>query len=267
MQFSILGIFSASWAITFQHLLRTYAIGLIYLLVTALLFSVAGLFMYFFKEQTALGFFVMLAAGVGFGMTITAVFNYWVRFAALGQGRALHSTFGGMAKSAIINLIKFFFITLIIGIVLIVVSAGLVAIGLVQPVTTQEGIDLTSISGFLDYYSQSVTPGQLAVQLISLSVGCVVYSLFSANLTGTALGDEREGLEHPHTLDFAIALLLIDAVVVLPLFLLLMAGFPILSIILNVVVSFPMMAAISIAHGIRYRMCLAARDEGYSGAA
>ncbi|WCL53138.1 hypothetical protein [Gimibacter soli] len=260
MQFSILGVFGASWALTWKHWIRTYGVGLALCLIAILI----GLGFGAAKNFGTSGFAVFLKAValiLLFGMSMSAAFNYWVRLAAFGTGRAFPGSVGKFLSAALVNFVKFILIVIIIGIITLVITAGLSMMGLGGERLQPTAEDISSVEGFLAFLSASFTLGQMTLQVISILVACFVYSFFSANLTGTALGDDREGLEHPHTVDFAVALMLIELVVIIPIFALIAVGLPLVSIVLNVVLAFPMMAAIAIAHGVRYRMCIAARDE------
>ncbi|MBV1889110.1 MAG: hypothetical protein KUG67_02580, partial [Proteobacteria bacterium] len=91
--------------------------------------------------------------------------------------------------------------------------------------------------------------------IIAVVVTCFIYSAFSANLTQTAIGNEQEALENPHTVDFAVVLLLVYAALVVPMILAAITGSDALFMTVQYALGLLIMLAVPAAHGLRYRVC------------
>ena len=91
-------------------------------------------------------------------------------------------------------------------------------------------------------------------------VSSAIYSSFSANLTQTALHSTQEGLEHPHTTDFAIVLILLYAVYLVPVTIVALTGSDALTYLLGGVFGLHLMTTVPVAHGLRFRICVAENE-------
>lgn len=181
-------------------------------------------------------------------MTTAYIFNFWVRAGAYGFEEARLRPLSAALSAAFVNGIKFLLIGLLIGVVGFVAISIFSALGLAK--------------GFGDQLAMSVSQDMAAAtragmlnQIISLVTGAVVYSFFSANLTQTALKSDEEGLSHPHVGDFAVVLILLYLVLLVPTTLAGLMGSMFGATILNLVLGIFIMFAIGVAHGIRYRLC------------
>lgn len=183
------------------------------------------------------------------------VFNFWVRFGASGAEGVAFPSAGDTISAMLLNMVKFFFIFLLIGIVTVVVAAILTLAG-VGPDEAEQSAAMAS--GDL----RAMTLSGIAINLINLVIVCAIYSWFSANLTQTALKSQKEGLEHPHTVDFGIVIFLIYMVVFIPSLLAGLTGSWTLSIAVQLVVGTYVAFSIAVAHGIRYSICTAETVEG-----
>ncbi|MEX0297582.1 MAG: hypothetical protein AB3N28_00830, partial [Kordiimonas sp.] len=156
------------------------------------------------------GFFIgyLLLIVIIFGM-IAHVFNYWVRLAAFGADGAKFPTFKAAVSAASVNMVKFLLIGILTIIISLVVTFVLNQLGLSPSFSEQMAAAETAD------IAEQTTSASLST-LIMAVITCLVYSAFSANLTQTAIGSDHEGLEHPHNIDFAIVLLLIYAVALVP---------------------------------------------------
>lgn len=190
----------------------------------------------------AVGYIVLIFTMI---VGISFIFNYWVRFAAFGAGGAKISPFSTAVRAAMVNAVKFLFIGILIVVVSIVVMYVLNMLG-ISPGFMEQAM----IEDATEQYRAG-----FAATVISTVAACFIYSMFSANLTQTAIGDDKEPLEHPHTVDFAVVLMLIYAAVIIPtLIAALMGSIPILftvQVIFGIYVGF----AIPAAHGLRYQIC------------
>lgn len=194
-------------------------------------------------------FFGMLILVAIVGLALAHIFNYWVRLSAFGEEDAAFETKGDALKAAFINMVKFILIAILIGLVSAVVQFVLSSVGLTDSFSEQMA---------------KATAGDMAGQLrggllstfTSMIVSCLIYSLFSANLTQTAVGNEREGLEHPHTVDFAIVLLLLYSVLMVPVILTGLAGWLFIMAGFQYVLGLYIMFAVPAAHGLRYNLCI-----------
>lgn len=191
-------------------------------------------------------------------MLIAYIFNYWVRAGAFGFEHARIRPFGEAMSAAFVNGLKFLCIGILLGVVSFVVISVLSAVGLSNSFSEQMG------SAMAQDIATATRAGMLN-QIISLVIGAVVYSLFSANLTQTALRSDDEGLSHPHTVDFAVVLMLVYLVLLVPVTILGLAGMMLLSSIVNAVLGVFVMFAIGVAHGIRYRICRAEETDAGTG--
>lgn len=187
-----------------------------------------------------------------FVLVVTAhIFNFWVNLAAYGRDEARWSFADGRFSTAMVNGVKFFFIGILIGIVQLVVTLALASFGLSASLAEQAAI--TS-------YSAGVMAG-LSGTIIGVIVTSGVYSAFSANLTQTALKSDAEGMEHPHTVDFAIVLVLLYALYLVPTVVFALSGSDVMTIIGGVIFGLYLMFTVPVAHGLRYRICVAEKGE------
>lgn len=166
------------------------------------------------------------------------VFNMWIRFGAFGADGAFFESVTQGIGAAVITALKLFFISILLGIVGLVFMLILAAFGLVSLET----------AGALN---TSVTDIMMS-NLISIGVISGVYSLFSSNLTQTALGTDAEEIGPPHVFEFGLVLFALNAVLLIPLALLQLVLPVWFVFILQFVGGFWLTAAIPLAHGIRY---------------
>ena len=177
--------------------------------------------------------------------TAAYVFNFWVRFASFGRDGTAFGTFKRAASAAAVNGFKFILIFILIILVSLVLNFVLSSFGLSKGIMEQAAIpDMT------DQYLSGFT-----FNLIGVVVTCFAYSAFSANLTQTAIGDDQEPLQHPHTMDFAVVLLLIYATLVIPMVIAAFIGSDTLFMAVQYLVGILVWLAIPAAHGLRYRIC------------
>lgn len=187
-----------------------------------------------------LGYLLLIFLVIG---AVAHIFNYWVRFAAFGKdGAGLN---GRAFSAAAVNGIKFLLIGILIVIVSLVVNFMVSALGLAPSIMEQ-----AAIGGIVEQ-----TKANFASNLITTIVACFVYSFFSANLTQTAMGDEEEALQHPHAIDFAVTLMLIYAVVIVPSILAALIGSAAMVWAVQLLLGIYVMFAVPAAHGLRYRIC------------
>jgi len=183
------------------------------------------------------------------GLALAHIFNYWVRLSAFGEDGAAFETKKAALRAAFINMVKFILIAVLIGLVSAVVQFVLSAVGLTDSFSDQMSKAAAGdISGQLR--------GGLLSTFTSMAISCLIYSLFSANLTQTAVGNEHEGLEHPHTVDFAIVLLLLYLVLMVPVIISGLAGWLFIMAGFQYVLGFYIMFAVPAAHGLRYNICI-----------
>jgi len=189
-----------------------------------------------------------LGALLGFLLLISMtayIFNFWVRFSSFGRDGASFETFGKAAAAASVNGFKFILIFVLIILVSTVLNFVLSSFGLSKGLMEQAAIpDMT------DQYLSGFT-----FNLIVVVVTCFVYSAFSANLTQTAIGDNQEPMQHPHTMDFAVVLLLIYATLIIPMVVAAFTGSDTLFMAVQYLVGIIVWLAIPAAHGLRYRIC------------
>ncbi|MCJ9430242.1 hypothetical protein [Kordiimonas marina] len=181
---------------------------------------------------------------------IAYVFNYWVRLGAYGHDRAALRPLSKAWGAAGVTMVKMFLITILLVLVTLVVWYVLHLMGLVPSLADQMRM---GAEGDMAHAAR----GGLATNIITTVITCVVYSIFSANLTQTALGSDKEGFEHPHTIDFAVVLMLLYAIVLIPMTLAEMSGSIVMLMLVVYVLEFYVMLAIATAHGLRYRICVA----------
>jgi len=182
------------------------------------------------------------------------IFNYWVRFATFGKEGASFGSFGAAASAAVINGLKFLLIFILIGVVVLVANFVLSTFGLTASLEDQ-----TSITDSTDQYLAG-----FSTNIIAVIVTCFIYSIFSANLTQTAIGNDQEALEHPHAMDFSVVLMIIYAALIVPMIITAVIGSDVLFMIVQYVFSVLVMLAIPAAHGLRYRICTS-QLEGKNG--
>jgi hypothetical protein len=185
-----------------------------------------------------LGLFILLGVSAH-------IFNYWVRFATFGKEGAAFGSFGKAVSAAAVNGLKFIFIVVLIVIASMVINFVLSSLGLSRGIMEQ-----AAITDMTDQYLAGFT-----FNIIVTVVTCFAYSAFSANLTQTAIGNDEEGLEHPHTMDFAVVLLLVYATLVVPLILAALSSSDGLFMTVQYVMGTLILFAVPAAHGLRYRIC------------
>lgn len=192
------------------------------------------------------GYLLLIFAVVG---TVAFIFNYWVRLAAFGPEGAKFPSFKAAVGAAAVNMVKFFLIGVLTIIISLVVTFVLSQFGLSPSLSEQMAAAETA-----DMAEQTVSSSLST--LIMAIISCLVYSVFSANLTQTSIGSDHEGLEHPHTVDFAIVLFLIYAVVLIPTLLAAYAGFSGVVLTVQIILGFYVLFSAAAAHGLRYRICI-----------
>ncbi len=197
-----------------------------------------------FPAILVMGFLTMIA--------FAHIFNFWVRAGAFGFEGA-KEPYEGKLRAAVVNALKFLFITVMLVVVGLVVSSVFSMLGLAPTFGEQMEV---GASGDL----AAATRAGLLNQIISSLLSAGIYSYFSANLTRTALGSEKEGMQHPHTVDFSIVLLLLYAVLFVPVTIVGLLGLAAVSYLLNFTLGIYIMVAVGVAHGLRYRVCAGAID-------
>lgn len=183
--------------------------------------------------------FIFFIALVAFLVGYAWIFNMWVRFGAFGSEGAFFASRADGVKAAAITALKLIFIMILLAIVAIVAVLIFAAIGL---------IDLQSATN-------AATPtlsNALTTNLIALAVISGVYSLFSSNLTQTALGSDSEEVGPPHVFEFAVVLFILDALLVVPLVFMQVFAPVWMTAVFQLVGGVWITAAIPLAHGIRY---------------
>ena len=184
---------------------------------------------------------IWLVALVG----MTLIFNYWVRHAALGEGRGL-TDWGEVFSSALKNALKF------VGVSIVIVIAALIfgtVFGLV--LATFGMVDLDAVQD-----PTAINGGFIGLQVLMVAGICFVYAVMSTSLTRTALGSDAVEVKNAHTNDFAAVLMMIYVPViilsaVLPALFGLALGF-----ILSIGLSLWSSVAIAAAHGVRHQRCV-----------
>ncbi len=194
--------------------------------------------------------YVVLILGVM--IALAHVFNYWVNLAAFGESAASWPFKKGRFKASLINGLKLFLISVLIFIISLSIGSLLNILGLAPSFLEQ--MQNTDI---VDQTLSSFTSGLLAAIATA-----IIYSVFSSNLTQTAIGDSSEGLEHPHNVDFAIVIIMLYGLYLIPTVLAALTGSTVLTAFLTFLLSFYLIFAVPAAHGLRYRVCAAENADG-----
>lgn len=184
------------------------------------------------------------------------IFNMWIRFGAFGREGAFFPTTGESVQAALVTALKLFLIGVVLGLVVLTAFAILAMVGLVSldPATAAEGQTLVSA---------------ITSNLIFLAVISGIYSLFSSNLTQTAIGSSKEEIGPPSVADFAIVLFLINAIFIIPLLVVQELLPVVVVLILQLLGSIWTTSAVPLAHGLRYdwrRQAFANAADGIMGA-
>jgi hypothetical protein len=195
-----------------------------------------------------IGYLIAFVAALVF---IAHIFNYWVNFAAFGKEEARWSFAEGRFAAAITNGLKLLLISMLILLINFAVTFVLSSLGLVPSFSEQLGIT--------DITESILAP--LTGSIVMVVISCIVYSIFSANLTQTALRSDAEGLEHPHNVDFAIVLVMLYAFYLVPTVIAALTGSAVLTYIVSFLLTLHFMFTVPIAHGLRYRVCMAEKSE------
>lgn len=193
-----------------------------------------------------LAFLAMLVVILG---STSHVFNYWVNLSAYGSQAASWSFSDGRGKAMMVNAFKLLFIGILVSIVGIVITLVLSAVGLSPSLAEQASSDAVT------QYREG-----LAASIIVTVSYCIIYSLFSANLTYTALQSTAEGMEHPYVMDFSIVLIMLYALFVIPSAIAAFIDSSILFWAIQIILGLFITFAIPAAHGVRYRFCSAQID-------
>lgn len=183
--------------------------------------------------------FIFFIALIAFLVGYAWIFNMWIRFGAFGAEGAFFASPTVGLKAAAVTALKLIFIMILLAIVAIVAVLIFAALGL---------IDIQSAAN-------AATPSlsnALTTNLIALAVISGVYSLFSSNLTQTALGSDSEEVGPPHVFEFAIVLFILDALLVVPLVFMQVFGPMWATAVFQLVGGVWITAAIPLAHGVRY---------------
>ena len=199
-------------------------------------------------------FLIFLLCMVVFGLAASYIFNYWVRFGAFGHANARFDSFGDAFSASFVNMLKFIFIILIIGLVNLLVMFVMTSLGFGPDLLAEPTGDVMQAT--LDNAISS-----FGTSVVTTVIACVVYSLFSANLTQTALRSDEEGMEHPHTIDFSIVLILLYAVVLIPGTIAALSGSIVLYGVSQLVLGLYIGLCVPVAHGIRYRVCVPVSEQ------
>ncbi|WP_262691359.1 hypothetical protein [Kordiimonas aestuarii] len=167
------------------------------------------------------------------------IFNMWVRYGSLGEDGVAYSSTATALKAGFITMVKFFFIGILLVIVAGVVNAVLMITGVMPPAPEGEMLVPTASNVILS-------------TLVLYGVISGIYSLFSSNLTQTALGSDKEEVGPAHVAEFAVVLFLINVVLLLPVGLLgLVLPFWLVWFV-QCIAYVLLTAAIPVAHGLRY---------------
>lgn len=196
----------------------------------------------------ALGLFVTMIGAIAIIMFFSAhIFNYWVNYAAFGADDARWSFSDGRLGAAGTNAVKLFLITILVVLVNLVVISVFSVFGI--------GPGFADVAANVDYADSTLT--NLTSSIVTVVASGGIYSLFSANLTQTALRSRAEGLQHPHTLDFAIVIILLYALYLIPTVLAALTGSSGLTLVVSMALTLYVSFAVPAAHGLRYRVCTA----------
>ena len=183
------------------------------------------------------------------GPVSAALFNYWVRLGAFGKDQTDFANKSEFAGAIIVNMLKFALIFLFIGLVSVVLGFVMSLLGV--------GASPEELAAAID---GDVSLATVVTNLINLIVICIIYSLFSANLTQTALKSDKEDLKHPHTMDFALVLLLLYLVTFIPSTLVSLTGISWVNMAMQATLGVYIAFSIAVAHGLRYRICVAEKE-------
>lgn len=259
MQFSIKNILSETAGIGVQNRGRLALVALAAIGGTLLISVVVGVLvaLFFGGGVLARGIIGILVA---FAMVtlFAGLFNYLVRLGALGPSRSFNS-FKKMLSAAAVNGMKFIFISLILGVAVIIVS---MVMAIFIPVETTADFDPASIKTLQDAITaykaalkEQLTLSAIITSVIFTFVVSGIYAVFSANLTKTALDDTHSSYETPHTFDFALVLFILYMVNAGVQYLTILSGSTVLMFGGSFVIGYLSFALIAIAHGVRHRMC------------
>ena len=172
------------------------------------------------------------------------IFNYWVRYGAEGAGNLLPGGFKASLTPALATGLKLLFIGILLIIVAVVIFmiTGILGIGIkfdqIGTVAGMDTLDLLKAMGF--------------AYLIVFAVTCGIYSIFSSNLTKTALGREDEEIGEPHVLEFGVVLFLIYFISYIPVILVQLFLPEIIGVLAEFAAAFLLAAFVPVAHGLRY---------------
>ncbi len=178
-------------------------------------------------------------AFIGMVLGYAWIFNMWIRFGAFGASGAFFHPVGAGLKAAGVTALKLFFIGILLIIVGSVAVLILAAIGIIDLNAAQQAVQPTLTSA-------------LTLNLVTLAVISGVYSMFSSNLTYTALGSDSEEVGPPHLLEFAVVLFILDALLVIPLVVLQIYAPVWTTTTYQLIGGIWITAAIPLAHGVRY---------------
>ena len=176
-------------------------------------------------------FLSLIALMIGYAW----VFNFWIRFGALGVDGAFMSPASKSLSAASVTAVKLFFITILLVIVAVVVFLVLAAVGVID-VNSQE----------------QTLVGDLISNVVLLAIISGIYAVFSSNLTQTALGNDQEEVGPSHVFEFGVVLFSLNAIVLIPLTFLEHLTPSIVSGAYNTIGTLWLTASIPLAHGIRY---------------
>jgi len=179
------------------------------------------------------------------------IFNYWVNYATFGKEGAHWSFSEGRFSAAVVNALKLLLISILVMLINYVAITVASVLGL--------GPSTSNVQTTVDY--AELTLSGLTGTIVTVVATSAIYSLFSANLTQTSLRSQTEGLEHPHTLDFAIVIILLYALILIPTVLAALTGSSTLTVVVSSVLTLYLMFTVPIAHGLRYRVCMAEKSE------
>lgn len=185
------------------------------------------------------------------------IFNFWVRYGAEGRENLLPNGFAASLTPALATGLKLLFIAILLGIVAVVIIMITGILGL--------GVKFNEIATLAQMDTVQAVKALGIVYLIIFGVTCSVYSIFSSNLTKTALGREDEEIGEPHVLEFALVLFLIYAAVYIPTTLMQSVMPEIAALLVEAFAGFLLGALIPVAHGLRYdwqRQVYASRTQG-----
>ncbi len=201
------------------------------------------------------GLLLTLFTVILLGITITMLFNYWVRFGAGGTAKAWHSPLSRAISMGGRNFAKFFLASIAIGIAVMIAIAILGLLG----VPGMSFAELTAQSNSTDLGDMMVA--QLGVNMVMLLVMCAVYALFSASLTKTALDNPDYEMGDTHVAEFAVVLFIIYLVSTVPVILLGLVAPTWLIVVAQILINIWIIIVIPTAHGLRYNICKAELEE------